>query len=285
MDTITVICVTYNAEATLESTILSVTGQTYQHTELIIIDGKSLDGTVDIIRKYQDRIAWWVSESDHGIYDAMNKGLVKATGDRIIFLGADDRFISPEILATVFSFGNYNDVDMLYGNVQLSTSKKIFGSEKDYKKLLEQNISHQAIFYKKDLFEKKGKFNTRYKVLADYYYNLELFRDSAVIKKYLPVTITLFNDKGISNCSIDKNFFNDMISQLVNTEKIPAATPAIQQYFFYQGFCECKEGKYKAGLKKIVQSIFYSKRKVFYFLIAVKFLLSFMGIGRKLNFK
>ena len=285
MDKITVITVTFNAADTLEQAILSVTGQTYPCTEFIIIDGKSQDGTVEIIKKYEDKLALWVSEKDNGIYDAMNKGIDKATGDRIIFLGADDCFSSPEILATIFSSRDHSNVDVLYGNVQLSSSKKIFGGKKDYNKLLEQNINHQAIFYKKSLFEKKGKFNTRYKVLADYHYNLELFRDDDIKKEYHPVTITLFNDKGVSNNTIDKNFFNDMVTRLVDVEKMPPTTPAIQQYFFYEGFCELKDGKSKPGLKKILQGVFYSKRKLFFFLVAVKFCLSFIGIGKKLNFK
>ena len=84
---ISIVTVVYNGASTLEQTILSVLGQTYPHIEYIIIDGGSKDGTVDIIKKYQDRIAYWVSEPDEGIYDAMNKGIRHASGDWIYFLG------------------------------------------------------------------------------------------------------------------------------------------------------------------------------------------------------
>ena len=87
---ISIITVVYNGASTLEQTILSVLKQTYSRIEYIIIDGGSKDGTVDIIKKYQDRIAYWVSEPDEGIYDAMNKGIRHASGDWIYFLGADD---------------------------------------------------------------------------------------------------------------------------------------------------------------------------------------------------
>lgn len=85
-----IITITYNAEAVLEPTILSVLEQTYPHIEYLIIDGASADGTQDIIRKYADRIDHWVSEPDQGLYDAMNKGLSKATGDYVWFMNAGD---------------------------------------------------------------------------------------------------------------------------------------------------------------------------------------------------
>ena len=87
---ISVITVSYNAVSTIEDTILSVINQTYPNIEYIIIDGGSADGTVDIIEKYVDRISYWVSEPDKGIYDAMNKGLKVANGDWAIFMGSDD---------------------------------------------------------------------------------------------------------------------------------------------------------------------------------------------------
>ena len=88
---ITIITVAYNAVKDIENTILSVLNQTYPNIEYIIIDGGSTDGTLDIIKKYEDKISYWVSEPDKGIYDAMNKGIVKANGDYLFFLGADDK--------------------------------------------------------------------------------------------------------------------------------------------------------------------------------------------------
>ena len=95
---ISIITVSYNAAKTIEQTISSVVNQTYQDIEYIIIDGGSTDGTMDIIRKYEDRIAYWISEPDKGIYDAMNKGIDVATGDYVYFLGADDRLVDANII-------------------------------------------------------------------------------------------------------------------------------------------------------------------------------------------
>ena len=98
---ISVITVSYNAVSTIEDTILSVINQTYTNIEYIIIDGGSADGTVGIIEKYVDRISYWVSEPDKGIYDAMNKGLKVANGDWAIFMGSDDVFFNNKVIMLV----------------------------------------------------------------------------------------------------------------------------------------------------------------------------------------
>ena len=95
---ISVVTVCYNAADTIEKTMLSVLNQTYHDIEYIIIDGGSTDGTVEIIRKYADRIAYWVSEPDKGIYDAMNKGIKVATGEWINFMNAGDEFVDEGVI-------------------------------------------------------------------------------------------------------------------------------------------------------------------------------------------
>ena len=99
---ITIITVSYNCVDTIEKTILSIINQTYSNIEYIIIDGASTDGTVDIIKKYQDRITYWVSEPDNGIYDAWNKGIKASNGEWISFVGADDILINDCIEKYVF---------------------------------------------------------------------------------------------------------------------------------------------------------------------------------------
>ena len=121
---ISVVTVCYNAADTIEKTMLSVLNQTYHDIEYIIIDGGSTDGTVEIIRKYADRIAYWVSEPDKGIYDAMNKGIKVATGEYIYFLGADDLlcenvffYIAPLLTRTHTIY---------YGNVFITYAIKLY---------------------------------------------------------------------------------------------------------------------------------------------------------------
>ncbi|MHB8845795.1 MAG: glycosyltransferase family 2 protein [Nitrospirota bacterium] len=115
---ITIVTVVFNDRQNLESTILSVLGQTYANIEYIIIDGGSTDGTVDIIRRYEDRIARWISEPDKGLYDAMNKGIGLATGDWINFMNAGDRYHASDTVSRVVQ-SMANDSDLIYGHCQM----------------------------------------------------------------------------------------------------------------------------------------------------------------------
>ena len=118
---ISIVTVSYNAVLTIEQTILSVINQTYPNVEYIIIDGGSTDGTVDIIKKYANKIAYWVSEPDKGIYDAMNKGGLKATGDFIQFLNAGDWFENEYVIEKIFKDW-YKRVDVIYGDMIIRRS-------------------------------------------------------------------------------------------------------------------------------------------------------------------
>jgi glycosyltransferase involved in cell wall biosynthesis len=113
---ITVITVVYNAEKTLEETVNSVINQIYENIEYIIIDGASSDNTVEIIKKYEDNIDYWISEPDEGVFYAMNKGIDRATGDWIIFMNSGDTFTDNLVLDRIFNDTIYTNIDIIYGN-------------------------------------------------------------------------------------------------------------------------------------------------------------------------
>ena len=113
---VSVVTVVFNGEKYLEETIQSVINQTYDNVEYIIIDGGSTDGTLDIIKKYEDRIDYWVSERDRGIYDAMNKGIDLASGEWINFMNAGDGLDSYSILNEIFSNKINLKIGLIYGN-------------------------------------------------------------------------------------------------------------------------------------------------------------------------
>ena len=113
---ISVVTVSYNAVSTIEQTIISVLNQMYSNIEYIIIDGGSTDGTVDIIKRYDDKIAYWRSEPDRGIYDAMNKGILQAKGEWIYFIGASDLLLKNSF-QTIFS--GKIDAEVIYGDITI----------------------------------------------------------------------------------------------------------------------------------------------------------------------
>jgi len=172
---ISVVTVTYNAASVLEETILSVINQTYPNIQYIIIDGGSTDGTIDIIKKYENRISYWISEPDKGIYDAMNKGINKATGEWINFMNAGDSFCDLDVIRDFVKELQDIDADVLYGGVKhiMPYGNKILPPLSPKNILHDMPCSHQAIFIKTSV-QKFFLFDLKFKMAADYnlFYNL-----------------------------------------------------------------------------------------------------------------
>jgi len=198
---ISIITVIYNGAATFERTIQSVIGQTYPRFEYIIVDGGSTDGTLAIIDTYRSHIAKFVSEADKGVYDAMNKGITMASGDWLFFLGADDILYDNEVLASVAgAFGGLaSPLGLLYGNVVGPSYKGVYDGAFTFEKLLSKNISHQAIFYTRKLFDRIGHYNLRYKAYADWDFNIRCFADNNVQTAHLDRIIAEFGEGGLSS--------------------------------------------------------------------------------------
>lgn len=165
---ITVITVTYNCVSSIEGTMLSVLSQTYPDIEYIIIDGKSTDGTMDIVSKYKDRLATCISEPDKGIFDAMNKGIDHAKGRWIIFMNAGDKFVSETTIAEAFSHPIPENTGFVFGNIQtLQGDLNLTPFVYSKKRYTGMGICHQSIFVRADL-AKQIKFDLNYKYAADY---------------------------------------------------------------------------------------------------------------------
>lgn len=166
---ISVITVCYNCVNEIESTITSVLSQTYFDVEYIIIDGGSIDGTVDIIRKYEDEIDYWLSEKDRGIYDAMNKGFSLSNGKWINFMNAGDTFYSNLVLENVFSnYSSFNKKAILYG-YKYQNQSPIYPFSLNY---LEKGIimaNHQSMFFNSDIIKNQDlRYDLRFPIYADY---------------------------------------------------------------------------------------------------------------------
>lgn len=168
---LSVITVVYNNVADIERTMLSVMNQTYAAIEYIIIDGKSTDGTLQVIERYKGKLAKLISEKDNGIYDAMNKGVKAATGDYIIFMNSGDQFYSNDTVARVFA--SDDNADIYYGETEMIDEKgNNLGRRrhaapenftwKDFK--YGMSISHQAIYIRRSLVE---AYDPKYQLSAD----------------------------------------------------------------------------------------------------------------------
>ena len=214
---LTIIIPTYNSAATLDNALKSITYQTFQDIEVLIIDGLSKDDTIKIAKRYQTNFPQIkiISEEDKGIYDAMNKGIVKAKGEWIYFMGSDDSFYEANVIEQVFKNKEFRDLDVIYGNVYSSAFNGIYDGEFTYSKLAQRNICHQAIFFKMSVFEKIGTFNIKYKVLADWDHNIRWFFSSNISKLYVNQTIANFGVGGYSSINSDFVFEKDKSYKLL----------------------------------------------------------------------
>lgn len=160
---VTVVTVCYNAAETIEKTILSVIGQTYDNTEYLIIDGGSQDETLAVIKKYEKNISKWISEPDKGIYDAMNKAIKMATGEWINFMNAGDCFAGNNVLADVFKEDIPENVKFLYSdNYYIEPNGRKTLAKHDHKI---PSILHQSSIYRKDLHSEYGYYAVTPKII------------------------------------------------------------------------------------------------------------------------
>lgn len=200
---ISVITVCYNCVEEIERTLLSVLSQTYDAIEYIIIDGGSNDGTLDIIKKYSDRIKYWVSEPDNGIYDAMNKGITAATGSYLNFMNAGDMFVSCDTVSELFK--HHTDESILYGNIIRCFNKYkertpgITNRNPQIIDFINNTIHHQGAFLSKDLFVKYGLYSTEYKLMSDWKFFFEVVAVAHEKIQYVNQDIAFFYMNGASS--------------------------------------------------------------------------------------
>ncbi len=213
---ITVITATLNGGDKLKVTFDSILAQRCKDVEYILIDGLSTDNTMEIIRDYHKKFSGrditfkCISEKDSGIYDAFNKGIHMASGRYLIFMGAGDYFF-PNIFHKMKNTLETERYDFIYGNVYNKSNGTIYDGKFDIYKIMVGNISHQAIFYKADLFKRLGKYELKYKILSDYHFNLKCFSpESKLSIKYVKYIISVFEGAGLSAFNPDTDFLEDL---------------------------------------------------------------------------
>ena len=198
---LSIITINFNNASGLHKTIESVINQVFSDYEYIIIDAGSNDGSVEVIQKYADKITYWVSEPDNGIYHAMNKGIKQAKGEYLLFLNSGDVLSVEDVLK---KFLNSNPTeDLLYGGTFFSVDNKIV-SETTYPstltgmELFEYTINHQSAFFRADIF-KTFKYDTTYTMLADWALMLDLIFKERISYRRLDFYICVYDFTGYSS--------------------------------------------------------------------------------------
>jgi glycosyltransferase involved in cell wall biosynthesis len=206
---VSVITVCYNASLTIADTINSVLLQNHPDIEYIIIDGKSSDDTLRIIREYGNRISHVVSEKDNGMYDAINKGIGMASGEMIAILNSDDFYVNESVISGVVKWMNREKVDSVYGDLDYVAFDDITrlkrhwksGKYKDGMFLEGWMPPHPAFFVKKKCYEDYGLFNTTLRTAADYELMLRFLHKYKVSTSYIPEVLVKMRVGGMSNIS------------------------------------------------------------------------------------
>jgi glycosyltransferase involved in cell wall biosynthesis len=207
---VSIITISYNSEKTIEDTIRSVISQSWNEMEYIIIDGGSSDSTKNIIEKYRNKISHFVSEPDHGIYDAMNKGLKLASGDLIGIINSDDIFADENVIRDVVIQIEKEKTDSIYADL-------VYVQREDVNKILRYWKAgpykpghfrkgwmppHPTFFVRKKIYDQHGYFNTDLKSAADYEIMLRFIERYKISVSYLPRIITKMRIGGKSNQSL-----------------------------------------------------------------------------------
>ncbi len=213
---ITIITTTYNSATTLRDTFNSILSQTYQEFEYWVIDGGSSDGTVDIIKAFEPKFngrMHWISEKDKGLYDGMNKGFKRATGDVIGILNSDDFFASCDILETIakaFINDKEGKLDAIYGDVHfvkpnnLNKCIRYYSSKKFRPWLLRFGYmpAHPSFYARREIFDKHGLYSLEYKLAADYDMMVRLFCKHKINAKYIERDFVTMRTGGASTRNI-----------------------------------------------------------------------------------
>jgi glycosyltransferase involved in cell wall biosynthesis len=216
---ISIITVVLNAEETIEKTIKSVIKQSYSNIQYIIIDGGSTDDTLNIIKKYNDKIDIIVSEKDYGLYHAMNKGIELATGEIIGMINADDYYY-PDIFNDVAeSFENSDLESNIFFGDMFHDGKTIPGWRPDSLKIGAFG-AHPSMFVPKAVYQKIGKYKLNYKILSDYDFMYRAFNVFNIKPIYLPKLVAFFNTGGLASMNIFRSYTEEMLIKVDNGELI-----------------------------------------------------------------
>ena len=257
---ISIITVCLNCEGLIERTINSVIDQKYPSIQFIVIDGGSSDGTLDVIKRYEDKIDVIISGKDNGIYDAMNKGLDYATGDLIYFLNAGDYLHDSDVCKNIFeNMIDSVEYDIMYGDYVYydnNATKQCSGYRADIPDLLCKGYCHQTIFAKRSVFLKCGKFNTDYRIYADFDWLLRALIKYKQKMKYIGIPVVYYLKGGVSETNSDNYYFErvEVIRRNLNIAELLFFAISYPSAF-YVFLKSLKAGRKQLGFRDRSQSL------------------------------
>jgi glycosyltransferase involved in cell wall biosynthesis len=217
---LSIITINFNDSEGLQRTLKSVINQSYTEFEYIVIDGGSSDESPNLIKKYSDKISFWVSEPDSGIYNAMNKGIARANGEYLLFLNSGDVLLNCKTLEENIEF--VRDFDLVYFNTFLKDEEKEFvktySADLSIDYLINDTIPHQGTFIKKSLFSIIGMYDETFRIVSDWkFFLLALIRYNCTYKK-IEKTLSVFYLGGISSKAENKNLNDSERNKVLETE-------------------------------------------------------------------
>jgi len=219
---LSIVTISFNSANTIEKTIRSVVGQSYQNFEYIVVDGGSTDGTVQIIEKYREKITYFVSEKDYGLYHAMNKGIEKTTGDIIGMINSDDYYLDSAFEKVIQAFkGKKLEEYILWGDISYKDSVVKGWREENLR--IGAFAPHPSMFCPKAVYEKIGVYKLWYKILADYDFMYRAIHKHQIKPIYLSETLAFFRDGGVASQNIFRALTEEMLVKVEYGEKMHKA--------------------------------------------------------------
>lgn len=254
---ISIITINFNNVKGLDKTISSVVNQTFNDFEYVVIDGGSTDGSDEIIKKNSSKINYWVSEKDKGIYNAMNKGIVKATGEYILFLNSGDYFVDNVVLENISK--ELNGVEFVSGNLEYYLSDnslftRVHPDKLTFSYLITKTISHPSTFIKREMFEKFGLYNETLKIVSDWEFFFKCLGLNGATYKSIDMTVTHFDMFGVSSSNGDEVKAE---KEFVLEKYLPTIFNNEMDSYIFNKFKE-KDKRFKL-LKKIEKNSFVRK--------------------------
>lgn len=256
---VSIITVCFNSATTISDTIESVINQSYSNIEYIIIDGGSTDGTIGIIKSFENHISKWISEPDEGIYDALNKGITIASGDIIGILNSDDSYKQDTVQLVVSEFMKQRDIDVFHGDNEIydinEKNSFILKPNNDYDNFLhEMIVNHPGSFITRKAYQKYGIYKCCYKLAADYELMLRMYLNKAKFH-YINSVLAVMRTGGIGQ---RLGYLNFKESRDIS---IGYGYPSILAYKDYY-FRSCKIFIRGILVKMNLQSLIMLKRKI-----------------------